>query len=192
MRSIMRFVGVAVLALAPAFAFAGNVGGSEGTVGDVGESQFTVDEMVLSAIHLSNRAEVSDAALAGRNSASPRVKAYAKRLAKDHALADRRVKRLARELGVAMNNVIGLSSHLQGKLSLHRQQQAAMSQLTGSAFDVAFLRHAVEDHRQAIEQLEAALPSISNERLKALVEKLLPVLKRHQARGQRLLDSFEG
>jgi putative membrane protein len=191
MRSIMRFVGAAILAFAPAFAFAGSVGGAEGTVGDVGESQFTVDEIVLSAIHLSNKAEVSDAVLAGRISTSPRVKAFAKRLAKDHALADRKVKRLARVLGVAMNNVIGLSSDLQDKVSLHRQQQAALSQLTGREFDMAFLRHAVEDHRQAIEQLEAALPNLSNERLKVLVERLLPVLKRHQARAQRILGSFE-
>lgn len=191
MRSIMRFVGAAILALAPALAFAGSVGGTEGTVGDVGESQFSVDEMVLSAIHLSNKAEVSDAALAGRISTNPKVKAYAKRLAKDHALADRKVKRLARVLGVAMNNVIGLSSDLQDKVSLHRQQQAAMSQLTGREFDMAFLRHAIEDHRQAIEQLEAALPNISNERLKTLVEKLLPVLERHQTRAQRILDRFE-
>lgn len=190
MRSIMRFVGAALLALTPALAFAGNVGGAERTLGDVGESQFTVDEMVLSTIHLCNKAEVSDAVLVGRISASPRVKAFAKRLAKDHALADRKVKRLARVLGVTMNNIIGLSPALQDKLRLHREQQAALSLLTGREFDMAFLRHAVEDHRKAVEQLEESLPDISNERLKMLVEKLLPVLKRHEARAQRILDSF--
>jgi putative membrane protein len=134
---------------------------------------------VLGKLHRSNQTEIEMGKMALDHGASKGVKDFAKMLAKDHAAADKKVARLAKDERVDLKaNTPPSDCHPD---TIH----------TGAAFDNAFARNMRDDHEKDVAEVTAALDSTADPRLKKLLTELLPVLEKHKLAAQNLVELAE-
>jgi putative membrane protein len=136
---------------------------------------------VLGMVHRSNQTEIEMGKMAQDHGESKDVKAFGKALAKDHAAADKKIARLAKDEKIDLEaNTPAAEPH------------ADMTQATGAAFDDAFAKAMLADHRKDVAAVTAARDSTSDPKLKRLLTEILPVLQKHQDTAQKLVDKGKG
>jgi putative membrane protein len=134
---------------------------------------------VLGKLHRSNQTEIEMGKMAQDHGASKGVKDFGKVLVKDHAAADKKVAKLAMDEKVDLKaNTPPSDSHPD---PIH----------TGAAFDNAFARNMLDDHEKDVAEVTAARDSTPDPRLKKLLTELLPVLEKHKAAAQNLVEQAE-
>jgi putative membrane protein len=131
---------------------------------------------VLGEVHRSNQKEIEMGKMAQDHGLSKEVQSFGKTLAKDHAAADKKVVKLAKD----------------EKVDLAANTPPAESQPdmthTGAAFDNAFAKDMLDDHNKDVAAVTAARDATTDPKLKKLLTDMLPVLKKHQATAQKLVD----
>ena len=131
---------------------------------------------VLGKVHRSNLHEIEMGKMAENRGMSKEVQDFGKMLVKDHATADKKVVKLAKDEKVDLAaNTPPADTHIDHK---H----------TGTAFDDAFATDMLADHEKAVAELMAARDATTDQKLKQLLTNLLPVLKKHQDTAQKLVD----
>jgi putative membrane protein len=133
---------------------------------------------VLGKLHHSNLKEISMGKLAQKSGRSKEVKAYGQALVKDHTASDQKVVALAK----------------QEKLNLEAQTppmtDTDMPAMPADAdFDAKFGRMMLEDHEHDISEASAARDSTNDDKLRQLLDEVLPVLWRHREAAQRIVDA---
>ena len=130
---------------------------------------------VLGKLHRSNLKEIEMGKMAKEQGKSKDTKAFGKTLVDDHSAADKKVAALAKE----------------EKIDLTASTPAAEKgdMPTGDAFDATFASAMLEDHNKDVAEVKAARDATSDEKLKRLLTKLLPVLEKHQRTAQKLVDA---
>lgn len=136
---------------------------------------------LLNSLHEGNRMEIAAGHLAGTRGATPAVRQFAANLVKDHSTADTELVTLAAKLNV----VLPAASAPQYGLE-------ELGQLTGRAFDKAFVMMMVEDHDKALALVRGAQPRVKNGSLSAYLGKVLTVLEKHRATAMALNQGFQG
>jgi putative membrane protein len=123
--------------------------------------------------------EMEVSRLAARRAINPSVRAYAERLARQHALAHGELTALMRAKGVAV--AAGLPPEQTTKL--HR-----LSALQpGSEFDLGYVRVlGIENHRTAVGEFEAAQREAHDPGLQRWIARMLPLLRGRLAEAQEL------
>ena len=99
------------------------------------------------------------------------------------------MKALARKLGVELVDHPTADS---ADAAAHDKNMALMAQLKtmkGADFDHAYLPAMVEGHTGEIDRVSGALPPVTDAKVKALLEKTLPSLRKHADRAQKLQDA---
>jgi putative membrane protein len=129
---------------------------------------------VLGKLHRSNVKEIRMGEMARDRGSAKDVKAFGKTLIKDHTDADAKVAKLAKEEKV--------------DLAANTPEVGSTEMTMGAGFDAAFAKSMLEDHKKDIAEVEAARDATKDEKLKALLVKLLPVLKKHESIARRLVD----
>jgi putative membrane protein len=130
---------------------------------------------ILARLHRANQREIDMGQMAVDHGRAKNVRAFGKTLVVDHVDADEKVTRLARQEGANLADSTGAA-------------QDTDTLPSGSAFDAAFVKMMLDDHRRDISELEAARDATSDPKLKALIAELLPVLRKHERTAQRLVD----
>jgi putative membrane protein len=127
--------------------------------------------------------ELEVSRLAARRAVSPSVRAYAERLASQHALARGELSALMRAKGVAV--AAGLPADKTTKL--HR-----LSALQpGSEFDLGYVRVlGIENHRTALADFEAARRDVRDPELQRWIDRMLPLLRERLAAAQKLTTAL--
>jgi putative membrane protein len=125
-----------------------------------------------------NFAEVAMGELAQKNGESPAVKAFGQMLVRDHSQANQKAVLAAQQ--------IGINDPPQGPNRKQQADHAKMSQLTGSAFDKAFARHMLGDHKKDIDTYSRA--SKVKDAAGAYARETLPVLQKHLQTSQSLIN----
>jgi putative membrane protein len=70
---------------------------------------------------------------------------------------------------------------------------AALSKLTGAAFDRAYVDHEVAYHEQVLDAIDKVLlPNAKNPELKALIEKVRPVIASHLQHAKLVQGQLAG
>jgi putative membrane protein len=133
---------------------------------------------VLGKLHHANLKEISMGKLAQKSGQSKEVKAFGQALVKDHTAADQKVVALAK----------------QEKLNLETQTppmtDADMPAMpAGADFDAKFARMMLEDHEHSISDASAARDATNDDKLRKLLDELLPVLWRHREAAQHIVDA---
>jgi putative membrane protein len=118
--------------------------------------------------------EVKMAELATRQAGSPAVKQLGDRMLVEHAKLNEEIKGLATKKA---QNIWGDPDNI--KLSELRQ-------LSGDAFDRAYLAELVKLHDRSIADFDSALKGTSDPDLKAFLARALPTLKTHLAMVKKL------
>lgn len=129
-----------------------------------------------------NMMEVLGGNLAAENAANPRIKAYGKMLAKDHGASDEKLQAIAAEKNISLPD----------KLPADKQQHMdMMKEQKGDAFDRHYISMMIEDHKEDIEKLKAALKNISDPKLVEFAKNSLPVLQKHLDTAEAIQKSLK-
>ena len=137
------------------------------------EKPLTATEMrVLNTLHGANQMEVAAGKLAQKNSDTAGIVRYGRMLAKDHTSADRKLSAFAAKRSFTLND--------------HTADMSALENRRGADFDSAFLTMMVKDHGEAIALVEGARETCEDRQVIAMLDQMLPVLKRHQAEAVKL------
>ena len=121
-------------------------------------------------------AEVKLGELAKQNGQSQAVKDFGQRMVDDHSKANDQLKSVAGQLNVTLPN------------SLDAKDQATydrLSKLNGVAFDKAYIRDMVSDHKKDIAEFQKEANSGSNADVKNFASQTLPTLKEHLSLAEK-------
>jgi len=120
-------------------------------------------------------AEVSLGQIAAQNASSQQVKDFGQRMVTDHTQANQEL------LQIAQQENLTLPTQPDSK---DQATQKRLGALTGSAFDSAYTKDMVQDHRQDIAEFKREAQSGQDPALKAFAQKTLPVLQQHLQMAQ--------
>ena len=128
-----------------------------------------------------NLAEIEVAKLAETHSSNKKIKAFAKRMIKDHEAINASLKQ------VATSNRLQLPS---APASVHTQMIADLAKLSGDDFDRAFVDITKKSHDRTVGLFDnAAGETTLNADLRVFANKQLPMLRDHQKRGHALIQA---
>jgi putative membrane protein len=126
---------------------------------------------------VAGKTEVAAAHVALKNSQSDDVRAFAKRMIKDHTKANVKLASIANGKGLAV------PAHVDAK---HRAVVDSLRSQTGAAFDAAYAKQMVSDHEEAVALFNSEAASTTDSDLSAFAQKTLPTLEHHKNMADKL------
>ncbi|HUI83373.1 MAG TPA: DUF4142 domain-containing protein [Candidatus Binatia bacterium] len=137
----------------------------------------TADRHFMDKAAQGGMAEVELGQLAEQNAQSAEVKAFGKRMVEDHSKANDELKQLASQRGVA------LPTGLDAKDKMTKER---LSKLHGAAFDKAYMRDMVTDHKKDVAEFRHESTAAHDPTLKDWAGKTLPTLESHLQEAERV------
>jgi len=120
-------------------------------------------------------AEVDLGKLAQEKGASQQVKSFGKRMVDDHSRANDELKALAKSKNIT----------LPADLDTHdRAEHDRLAKLSGAAFDRAYMRAMLTDHREDVNEFRHESTTGKDTDIKAFASKTLPTLEDHLKMAQ--------
>ena len=116
-------------------------------------------------------AEVQLGQLATSKASNPKVKTFGQKMVDDHGKANDQLK------SIASKENISLPSDVDAK---DKALMSKLNNLSGDAFDKAYMKAMVKDHAMDIAEFEKEANSGSDDALKSFASQTLPTLKEHQ------------
>lgn len=122
--------------------------------------------------------EVELGRLAATHASSDAVKQFGQRMVDDHSKANDELMQLASTKGVTLPTALD---------DKHKADVTKMSQLSGAAFDSAYVKEAgVKDHNKAVKLFQGEADKGKDADLKAFAAKTLPTVQDHLRMAQEL------
>ncbi len=137
----------------------------------------TADRKFMDKAAQGGMAEVELGQLAQQNGQSAEVKAFGKRMVDDHSKANDQLKQLAAEKGVALPT--GLDAKDQAL-------KDKLSKLQGAAFDKAYMKDMVADHKQDVAEFKKESSAAHDPQLKQWASQTLPTLESHLQEAEKI------
>jgi putative membrane protein len=115
-------------------------------------------------------AEVQMGQLAAQKATNPDVKAFGQKMVDDHTQANDKLKSVASEEGMT------LPTSINGKM---QAEYSRLQNLSGSAFDQAYVKMMVKDHEEDVKEFQKEANSGSDPKIKSFASETLPTLQGH-------------
>jgi putative membrane protein len=115
-------------------------------------------------------AEVAMGQLAQQNGGSAQVKDFGQRMVTDHGQANQELQQIAQQENLTLPSEPDSKS---------QAVQKRLGGLKGAAFDAAYTRDMVQDHKEDLAAFQREATSGQDPALKAFAQKELPVLQQH-------------
>jgi len=154
--------------------------------GSMDHDKKLTDDQVLRKIHHINQEEIQAGQLAQQKGTTRDVKDYGAVLVRDHTKGDQDVKALASKMNVDLEAMKNDARH-QEKQQVMQNKMDQLQKMSGKDFDRAFAQMMVNGHREAIEMVKTARADAKPE-MKAFLDKLLPVLQKHEDMANDILN----
>jgi putative membrane protein len=142
-------------------------------------NRMTADSSFVTKAAQGGMAEVKLGNLARDKAESPDVKKFGETMVADHTRANDELKHLAASKGITLPT--GIDSKDQATYD-------RLSKLSGAAFDKAYMRDMVADHKTDISEFKREADRGADADLKAFASKTLPTLEHHL----QMAESAEG
>jgi putative membrane protein len=139
------------------------------------ERQFIEDQLQ------DGQAEVQLGELASTRGSSADVKEFGEMMVRDHTKAGEELKSLVQSENVQIE---------QPDEAEHKDLHERLSKLSGAEFDREYIDAMVEDHEEAVNELERHVDS-DNARLKQFASSTLPVVRQHLERARQLKEQLD-
>jgi len=136
--------------------------------------------MLASAMDL---AEIKLGKIALKNASRPEVKQFAEKMIADHTKSSMELLKVAGKKGL---------QPAQQPDNKHQALASEMATLKGAAFDRAYLKHMVMDHKMAVALFDAQARQGEDQDLKAFAADTLPVVRRHLKMAEELAGKEGG
>ncbi len=132
------------------------------------------DANILAVMHEANTAEIAAAQTALKHASATSVKAFARRMIRDHRAMDAKGEQIAKAA-----NITPLAA-ASDSLSQHADHEMAqLDSATGPAFDRAYMDDQVNDHQTVLAMLQQAQTSAQNPQLKTAVDSAVTKVQQH-------------
>ena len=128
-----------------------------------------------------NEIGLSNTALS--KSTNDNVKQFAQKMVDDHTQAGNDLKSLASSKNVT------LPMDMDAK---HKSENAKLSSLSGSAFDMEYMKTMVKDHEMTVALLQKESTGGKDPDAKALAAKLLPIVQGHLDMAKSMMSQMSG
>jgi putative membrane protein len=128
------------------------------------------DRMFMDKAAEGGLAEVQLGQLAEQKASEQSVKDFGKRMVTDHSQANDKLNGIASSEGVTLPTSLDAKDH-----ALYDR----LSGLSGSAFDVAYMRAMVSDHNQDVAQFQRESQTARNQAIRSFASTTLPTLQDH-------------
>jgi putative membrane protein len=162
------------LATAPAWAQSSKAGQSKGGTAAKSATSTkagaTADMAFAKEAAIGGMAEVDLGNLAKQNASSPDVKQFGDRMVTDHSKGNDELKQWASSHNVTLPTELDVK---------HKTIKDRLSKLNGDAFDKAYMKAMVSDHKEDVAKFRTESKSGKNADLKAWAGKTLPTLEDH-------------
>ena len=146
------------------------------------------DPQIAAIVVTANQVDIDAGKLAKSQAQSKEVAAFAERMIVDHAGVNQAASELVTRLKVTPEPNPTSQSLQQGG----EENLAKLKQLSGQAFDRAYVEHEVAYHEAVLDAVDKTLiPSAQNAELKALLVKVRPAFVAHLAHARQLQASLE-
>jgi putative membrane protein len=140
------------------------------------------DAEIFGTLDALSAGEIEAARLASSKGSTREVRDYAAMLVRDHQAARKAGSDLAQHLGITPAAPTDNSL-----ATAHAAEMARLSQVSGAAFDKAFVQAMADDHRSAIDKVTGTLvPAAQNAKLKAWMQQMVPTLQSHLTAAEAL------
>lgn len=128
-------------------------------------------------------AEVSFGNLAIDRAEAESVREFATLMVRDHENANARLKALASAAGIPLPDEMNAQ---------HQATYADLENLSGPAFDLAYIEGQIIDHQKTLLLLSGEVDSGQNKPLQAAAAELLPIVQDHLARAEAIHAQLTG
>ena len=128
------------------------------------------DDAFLKMAAQGNVAEIVLGQLALQKAESAEVKQFGAKIIQDHQKASQEVQQLASKEGIQLPRQISQEQ---------KTRQVELAQLSGHAFDLAYIQYMLKDHRKEVKQFEQTAQHLQNPAVKTWALNTLPVLQQH-------------
>ena len=145
-------------------------GGAVGTAGSADRNVKSGDKDFVHDLAIANTAEIELGRLAAERAANPEVKKFGQMMVDDHSKANDQLSQIAQ------------SKHLTVPQKISSKDQATydrLSGLTGDAFDRAYIKLMVQDHKKDVQEFKKQSTSGADPELKQFASTTLPTLEKH-------------
>ena len=127
--------------------------------------------------------EVRLGELAQSKAANAAVRKFGARMVRDHTKANAQLASALTAAGVAPPRVM-----LDKDIKLFNE----LAKLSGAAFDRAYMKHMIEDHKEDVAAFEKEAKDGKDAKVKAFAEKALPTLKEHLKLAEETYEKAQG
>jgi putative membrane protein len=147
------------------------------------------DPQIAAIVVTANQVDIDAGRLAERKAHAADVKAFAKRMVTDHTGVNQAAVSLAQKLHLTPESNATSESLKQGG----EQNLAALRNLSGQAFDKAYIDHEVAYHQSVLDAMDKTLiPDAQNPQLKALLVKVRPAFEDHLEHAKQIQTTLAG
>jgi len=136
-----------------------------------------MDRMFVSKAMQGSMAEVQLAQMTLQKSSNDQVKQFAQRMIDDHTKLNEQMKPVAEQVGVTAPDQISKND---------RKTIAKLQGLSGSAYDKAYIRDMVKDHKQDLSQFQTEASSGQDQTVKDAANQGSKVIAQHLQMAQQL------
>jgi putative membrane protein len=150
------------------------------TAADVGRA----DRDFVAEMIAGGQAEVELGKLAEEKSSNKQVKDFAAMMVRDHTKAGEDLKAVA---GTARVDLTQANADTDD----HHDLRERLSKLSGAQFDREYIKAMVDDHENAVNDVEDKANGGDNPEIKAWASKTLPTLKTHLERAKQIDEALD-
>lgn len=148
-----------------------------------GGTAASADAQLFRDIAQANLAEIAAGKLAVATAQSPAVRGFAQRMIDDHSLMLSEGTRVARAKGIPVPT----------EPAPHHQAAAKeLQQMSGERFEIAYMKHMVQDHVDTLQLLEQAYAQMQDQDLRAHAQKGIPQVRQHLDAARRIAGDLVG
>jgi putative membrane protein len=154
--------------------------GTEGAAGTTGAAN--VDRDFIQDQLGDGNAEVELGRLAEQRATRPEVKEFAQTIVREHEKAGAELKQIATKHNIPADT---------GEQKEHNDLRERLSKLSGAEFDREYIDAMVEEHQEAVNEVERKAENADNPDLRQWASKTLPALRQHLERAQQIQKNLE-
>jgi len=154
----------------------------------------SAEARILSLLHAKNQEEIEAGRLARERGQSQQIRDFGAQLVRDHTDADARVRSVANQSNVTLMSPAEFKRMSReemgggGARESDKDTLAQLRQLRGAEFDREFTVSMRKGHREVVQKIQRARNEVSDQRVLALLDEVLPVYRNHAAMAMNLND----
>jgi putative membrane protein len=144
---------------------------------------------ILADLHMANASEVDLGKVAEQRGHSKDVKAFGKRMVKDHTALDKELRSWAKKNDVTVGAPPSDDAH-QAETTRMQDLKQRLDGLSGPEFDKTYMQAMAEDHASDLSKVQSFEQQTTNKSLKNLLEKSGKVIASHKKEADRLVQKL--